>query len=390
MDFRDTIDEAQFRASLRAWLEQEVPRLGPAPSDLEKRVSWWRPWQLLLHAAGYAGLSWPREFGGGGANVLQQAIFYEECDRAGAPDRLDVIGAGFAGPTLVEHGTASQKARFLDRILTGDDLWCQLFSEPDAGSDLAALTTRAVRCDKGWRIHGQKVWTSAAQVAEYAILLARTGEGERHRGISFFILPMRQAGVEVRPLRHMLGEAEFNEVFLDGAFVPDDLLVGQLGAGWKVAMSTLGYERVAIATGRVNTLRLLNDLIKLVRETRDADGLLLGRDGAVRQKVAELYSRMALQRLTGKRILSNMAAGAAPGPEASTAKLFATPLVEDVCDFALSLIGLAGQEEPADAAPERARWLRLAYQARGTSIAGGTTFVQRNILAERILNLPRS
>lgn len=386
MDFRDAPEDANFRRILRDWLAGELPRLGPAPARLEERVIWWRPWQKRLHEGGYAGLSWPVEYGGRGASVLQQAIFFEECDRAGAPDRLDVIGAGFAGPTLIEYGTESQKKRFLDRILTGEDLWCQLFSEPGAGSDLAALKTRAVRGDGGWHIHGQKVWTSAAQIADYAILLARTGEGDRHRGISFFILPIRQKGVEVRPLRQMLGSAEFNEVFLDGAFVHDDLLVGKRDEGWKVAMSTLGYERAAIATGRVNTLRLLDELIALVRES--PGGAPLAADSAVRQKVAELYSRMILQRLTGKRILTGLAAGA-PGPEASTAKLFTTPLVEEVCDFALSLIGIEGQMEPAEASPERAKWLRLAYQARGTSIAGGTTFVQRNILAERVLQMPR-
>lgn len=389
MDFRDAPVDAIFREELRTWLEREVPGLGQAPDRLEERVEWWRPWQRRLHDAGYAGLAWPREYGGRGASVLQQAIFYEECDRAGAPDRLDVISAGFAGPTLIEHGTSTQKNRFLDRILTGEDLWCQLFSEPGAGSDLASLTTRAVRDGGGWRIHGQKVWTSAAQVAEYAILLARTGEGERHRGISFFILPMRQSGVEVRPLRQMLGGAEFNEVFLDGAYVPDELLVGPLGGGWKVAMSTLGYERAAIATGRVNTLRLLKELIALVKNTKDPDGRALGQDAFIRQKVAELYGRMTLQRITGKRILSTLAEGGAPGPEASTAKLFITPLVEDICDFALSVIGIEGQEEPNDADPARARWLRLAYQARGTSIAGGTTFIQRNILAERVLGMKR-
>ncbi|MEO8299327.1 MAG: acyl-CoA dehydrogenase family protein [Burkholderiales bacterium] len=389
MDFRDAPEDAHFRQQVRSWLEVEIPRLGPAPADLEDRVVWWRPWQKALHAAGYAGLSWPVEYGGRGASVVQQAIFLEECDRAGAPDRLDGIGAGFAGPTLIEYGTVEQKRRFLDPILTGEELWCQLFSEPGAGSDLASLKTRAERDGEGWRIHGQKVWTSIAQVASYAILLARTGEGEKHRGISFFVMPMHQAGVTVRPLRHMLGRAEFNEVFLDGAYVPDDLMVGPLHSGWKVAMSTLGYERALIATGRVNTLRLLDDLTALVRRTRDADGRALSEDSAVRQKVAELYARMALQRLNGKRILSGMAAGGAPGPEASTAKLFTSPLVEDVCDFALSLLGLAGQENPDDSASDYARWMRLAYQARGTSIAGGTTFVQRNILAERILQLPK-
>lgn len=390
MDFRDSPEDATFRQTLRRWLEAEAPRMGQAPGPLEQRVEWWRPWQRRLYEAGYAGLAWPREYGGGGASVMQQAIFFEECDRAGAPDRLDAIGAGFAGPTLIEHGTAAQKQRFLQKILTGEELWCQLFSEPGAGSDLASLKARAVRDGEGWRIHGQKVWTSAAQIAEYAILLARTDDGERHRGISFFVLPMRQSGVEVRPLRQMLGSSEFNEVFLDGAYVPDDLLVGERGSGWKVAMSTLGHERVTIATGRVNLLRLLDELMALVRTTRDGQGRPLGEDAAVRQKVAELYTRMTLQRLTGKRILSGMAASGAPGPEASTAKLFSTPLVEEVCDFALSVIGLAGLEDPADADPLRARWLCLTYQARGTSIAGGTSFVQRNIVAERVLGLPRN
>lgn len=389
MDFHDAPEDARFRQEIRAWLEAEVPRLGPQPVGLEEKVQWWRPWQRRLHAAGYAGLSWPAAYGGRGASVLQQAIFFEECDRANAPERIDAIGAGFAGPTLIEYGTEAQKMRFLDRILTGEELWCQLFSEPGAGSDLAALKTRAEPDGDGWRIHGQKVWTSGAQVAEYAILLARTGAGERHRGISYFILPMRQEGVVVRPLRQMLGSAGFNEVFLDGARVPGDLLVGQLNSGWKVTMSTLAYERVAIATGRVNTLRLLNDLVALISVSRGADGRPLAEDSAVRQKLAELYARMALQRLTGKRILTNLAVGGAPGPEASTAKLFTAPLVEEVCDFALSLIGAAGQEDPDETTPEIAKWLRLAYQARGTSIAGGTTFVQRNILAERVLQLPK-
>lgn len=390
MDFRDSPEDAAFRESVRTWLQSAVRTLSPSPADLPSRVEWWRPWQRSLYDAGYAGLSWPREFGGQGASVLQQAIFYEECDRAGAPDRLDAIGGGFAGPTIIEHGTAVQKERFLNRILTGEDLWCQLFSEPGAGSDLASLKTRAVREGDGWRIHGQKVWTSSAQVADYAILLARTGEGERHKGISFFLLPMRQQGVTVRPLRQMLGSSEFSEVFLDGAYVSDELRVGEVGSGWKVAMSTLGYERVTIATGRVNTLRLLENLVALVRRSRTSEGSPLGTDNALRQRVAELYCRMTLQRLNGKRILSGMAAGGSPGPEASTAKLFTSPLVEEVCDYALSIIGLEGQEEPEDAPVDHARWLRLAYQARGTSIAGGTTFVQRNILAERVLQLPRS
>ncbi|MBR9909248.1 MAG: acyl-CoA dehydrogenase [Gammaproteobacteria bacterium] len=389
MDFVDAPEDAEFRSALRSWLEEVIPALPAMPERLEDRPGVWKPWQKMLYDNGYAGLSWPKEYGGRGASIMQQAIYYEECDRANAPLRLDFISMGFAGPTIIEHGSDEQKQRFLDPILKGEELWCQLFSEPGAGSDLAALKTVAKRDGDGWRVTGQKVWTSAAQIADYAILLARTGGGPRHKGITYFLLPMNAEGIEVRPLPHMLGVAEFNEVFLDDVYIPDNMRVGPVDGGWGVAMSTLGYERVTIAVGRVNTLRCMDELMALVRSSVDDDGKPVGSDTYVRQQVAKLYSRMVLQRLTGKRILSGMAAGA-PGAEASTAKLFATPLVEDIADYALSLYGLAGQEDPAHATiDEQAKWHRLANQARGSSIAGGTTFVQRNILSERVLGLPK-
>ena len=389
MDFFDSPEDAAFRQELISWLEEVVPTLGPVPEKLEEKVAWWRLWQKMLYDNNYAGMSWPIEYGGQGADVLQQAIYVEECDRAGAPERLDAIGGGFAGPTIIEHGTDEQKKRFIEPILKGKELWCQLFSEPGAGSDLASLKTSATREGEGWRINGQKVWTSYAQIASYAILLARTGEGPRHKGITFFLVPMDSEGISIRPLAQMIGSSTFNEVFLDDVYIPDSLRVGEVDCGWKVAMSTMGHERVTIATGRVNTLLLFDELTSLVRESTDAEGLPLGEDPCVRQEVAKLYSRMALQRLTGKRILSGMQEGGAPGPEASTAKLFCAPLVEDMCDYALSLMGLAGQAEPSQKNPAQKKWMRLAYQARGTSIAGGTTFIQRNILSERVLGLPR-
>ena len=211
------------------------------------------------------------------------------------------------------------------------------------------------------------------------MLLARTGGGPRHKGITYFLLPMDTEGVTIRPLRHMLGEAEFNEVFLDDAYLPDDLRIGEVDGGWKVAMATLSYERVALATGRVNVQRLINELIVLVRESGR------GEDPAVRRKLADLYARAQVQRVNGLRALASMEKGA-PGPETSIGKLFSAPLVEDIADFACSLSGLdaqLGEEDDLDP------WLRLAYQARGTSIAGGTTFIQRNIVAERVLGLPR-
>lgn len=388
MDFRDTEENAKFRSDLRTWLRGKVDALGAIPDSYEDRLRWWRPWQQRLHEAGYTGLSWPSEYGGRAAGAIQQAIFYEECERAGAPERLDVIGSGFAGPTLIEHGTDEQKQRFLNPILVGEELWCQLFSEPGAGSDLAALKTRAEKVDGGWKIYGQKVWTSLAQISDCAILLARTSDAPKHKGISFFILPMKQEGVSVRPLPNMIGVSGFNEVFLDGAFVPDNYLVGELNKGWRVAMSTLGYERVAIATGRVNTLQLINELIELASTLVDDEGEALIKDPMVRQTIAKFYSCVVLQRLTGKRILSGLEKGS-PGPEASTAKLFTTPLVEEICDYALELMGVAGLQVPDKNNPLQSKLVRLAYQARGTSIAGGTSFIQKNILAERVLGLPK-
>ena len=262
MELKDSPAEAEFRAQARAWLHATVPQLGgPEPARLEDKLDYWRTWQRLLYDAGYAGLSWPKQYGGGGADAKLRAIFNEELDRAGAPERLNIIGEDFAGPTIIEFGTPAQQQRYLQPILTGDEIWCQLFSEPEAGSDLASLRTSATKVDGGWRIQGQKIWTSRAQLAAHAILLARTGGGPRHRGITYFLLAMDSPGVEVRPLAHMLGEAEFNEVFLDEVFIPDDCVLGDVDGGWRVAMGTLAFERVAIATGRVNTTGAVNDLI---------------------------------------------------------------------------------------------------------------------------------
>jgi alkylation response protein AidB-like acyl-CoA dehydrogenase len=388
MDFHDSPDDAAYRAAAREWLTTAVAALpGPEPATISERLDYWRPFQKQLHEARYAGLAWPRRYGGQEASLVQQAIFLEEYDRAGAPDRINTLGEGLAGPTIIDFGTEAQRERFLPAILEGEDVWCQLFSEPAAGSDLAALEARAERDGDGWRITGQKVWTSRAQIADYGMLLARTG-GPRHGGITYFILPMGQEGVSVRPLRHILGEAEFNEVFLDGVYVPDELVVGPVDGAWKIAMATLSYERVVLATGRVNMQRLFGDLVELVRTT-ERDGQPLGGDPHVRRTLADLYARTRVYRLNGLRALSSMAAGA-PGPSASLGKLLSCPLLEDMADFAVAQHGLQGSLDPDDQDAAAGRWLRLAYQARGTSIAGGTTFIQRNIVAERVLGLPRS
>ncbi|MGW6199752.1 acyl-CoA dehydrogenase family protein [Kribbella sp. NPDC055110] len=385
MDLADAPDEARFRQELRTWLEKRLPELPwPEPADLTEKPAFWRAWQAMLYDAGYAGLTWAREYGGQGLDERMRAIFGAECDLAGAPERLNTIGEDFAGPTIAHFGSEAQRQRYLRPILAGEEIWCQLFSEPDSGSDLASLRTKATKVDGGWRIQGQKIWTSRAQLAAQAILLARTGGGPRHKGITYFLLPMDSEGVTVRPLAHMLGESEFNEVFLDDVFLPDDAVVGDVDGGWKVAMGTLSFERVAIATGRVNTTKAVDDLIADIRE------LGVGDDPQIRQRVADLWARAFVHRTISQRVIGG--ASGPPGPVASIGKLYFCPLVEDLADFRLSLEPLAGQfdlDDTSDEAVRSRRWLRLANQARGTAIAGGSTFIQRNIVAERILGMPR-
>jgi alkylation response protein AidB-like acyl-CoA dehydrogenase len=393
MDLADSPEEAEFRARLRAWLAETLPTLPwPEPVELDAKLPFWRQWQRLLFEAGYAGISWPQQYGGQGADAKIRAVFADEADRAGAPERLNTVGEDFAGPTIIAFGSDEQKERFLRPILTGEELWCQLFSEPESGSDLASLRTKAVQVEGGWRISGQKIWTSRAHLATNAILLARTGGSDlpRHKGISYFLLPLDSVGVTVRPLVHMLGEAEFNEVFLDDVFVPDDLVLGEVNSGWRVAMATLGFERVGIATGRVNTKRAVDDIVSEIRGMTDAAGAPLGADATVRRKVADLYGRALVHHAIGQRVLTIAADGGPPGPVTSIGKLYFCPLVEDLADFRQSLSPLGGQLAPEEQSPAESRWQRLAYQARGTAIAGGSTFIQRNIVAERMLGLPRS
>ena len=387
MDFRDSPEDAAFRVQARAALEDAVSELsGPEPAGLEAKLPYFQQFTRLINDAGFGGLAWPREYGGRDATLTEQAIFLAEYDRSGAPDRLNTLGEGLAGPTIIDFGTEAHKRRYLEPILTGREIWCQLFSEPGAGSDLAALSTRAERDGGGWRITGQKVWTSRAQIASHGMLLARTGVGERHRGITYFLLPMDAPGVRIRPLRHILGEAEFNEVFLDDVVLDDALRIGEIDGGWRVAMATLSYERVVLATGRVNIHRWLDRLMALIRDGEDAHGRPLGEDPTLRRRIADLYARAQIARINGLRALASLERGT-PGPETSIGKLWSAPLVEDLADLALSIAGLDAQREEGD---ELDPWLRLAYQARGTSIAGGTTFIQRNIVAERVLGLPRT
>ena len=425
MDFRDSPEDASYRAELRAWLDDAVADLpGSEPATLEERLDYWRPFQRRLYGAGYAGLSWPRAYGGQEASLMQQAIFLEEYDRAGAPDRINMLGEGLAGPTIIDFGTDRQREGFLRPILEGSDVWCQLFSEPAAGSDLAALEARAHRERGGWRITGQKVWTSRAQIADYGMLLARTG-GPRHGGITYFILPMRQPGVEVRPLRQMNGYASFNEVFLDRARVPAGNVIGEPGQGWTVALTTLAHERRLAAYPRPPTLRPPTGGLagRAMREAAEESeramapyrwypqragrpdlvierAIAAGRDtdALVRQEIVKLITLAWSARWTAQRAAAARALGRPPGPEGSVAKLASSNIARAAARVHAMIAGpagmLAGATDPSGedgrAAGGRAGIIsEIFLSVPAISIAGGTDQIQRTILAERILGLAK-
>jgi alkylation response protein AidB-like acyl-CoA dehydrogenase len=369
--------EERFRDELRAWLHANHP--GPDPEGADEVFEHRRQWQRTMHRAGWIGISWPKEYGGRGATLMEQAIFDEEFARARAPQPINGLGLLMGGPVVIRHGTEAQKQRFLEPILSADEIWCQGFSEPDAGSDLPALKTRAVQVEGGWSVTGQKVWTSLAHKAKWCMLVARTDpEGKRHQGLTFFLCDMEQPGVEVRPLRQITGHAEFNEVFFTDAFVPDENVIAGVGRGWEVAITTLMNERTGIASAfGVQILIELGELADLVRESgRDSDPAVLERFGRLRVEAETL-------RLNGLRGLSRVIEHGVPGPEGSLAKWQMAELNQELTHMAVEMRGLDGPLTDS-------RWTYRFLRSRANSIEGGTTEILKNILAERVLMLPRS
>jgi len=391
VDFAWSPADEAFRAELRAWLAANVPaRAERVPHDdasLAEEVRFLRDWQRRLWRAGYVGLSWPREYGGHGATAAQQAILNEELARARAPQLIGRVGINNAGPTLIAHGSEWQKRRFLPSILSGDELWCQLFSEPGAGSDLAAVRTRAEPDGDGFRVHGQKVWTSWAQFSRWGILLARTHPtAARHRGLGFLLLDMQEPGVAVRPLRQLTGSTEFGEVFLDGARVPREHVLGDLHAGWEIAMTTLAHER---GTGFAFKEQVLQ---RIALEEAAALARARGRqrDPVVRQALAARWIDVEVLRLLNCRTLTRLERGEEPGPESSLVKLFWAELTARLHELALALEGPHGQLVAGSPhAIAEGRWQQAFLWSRVGAIAGGTSEVQRNVVAQRLLGLPR-
>ena len=395
MDFHYTEEQEAFRRDIRQWLAANLPRELCVDDPTDERVAPDRPtferrveWQRTMYKAGWVGISWPREYGGRGATLMEQVIFDEECFRARAPVLPGYSGIGMAGPTLIEWGTEGQKRRFLPRILAADDVWCQGFSEPGAGSDLAGLRTRAE--DKGdhYLVNGQKVWTSGAQFADWIYLLVRTDpSAPRHRGITYLLVDMKTPGITVRPLVLMNGHQHFNEVFFVDAAVPKANLVGAPGQGWKIAMTTLMYERKAGGgRGHDDQIARLGELAHQVKTA----GAPAWDNAVVRQRFAQLLIEAAAFKYTRYRNLTRQLRGESPGPEGSILKLFGSELGVRIADFAGELLGprvLLNQASPD--VPDGARWYNRVVSARQYTIAGGTSEIQRNIIGERVLGLPK-
>jgi alkylation response protein AidB-like acyl-CoA dehydrogenase len=385
-------DLEAFRQEVRRWLadnlagEFAAARGLGGPGREHEGHDIRHAWERHLGKAGWTCLGWPAEHGGRDATLEQQVVFFEEYARAGAPHRVGHIGEGLIGPTIIDFGTEEQKRRFLPPIQRGDELWCQGYSEPDAGSDLANVQTRAELVGGEWVIHGQKVWTSLAHVADWCFVVCRTEPGStRHRGLSYLLVPMRQPGVEVRPIIQATGTSEFNEVFFDGARTAAENILGAPGDGWRVAMATLGYERGASTLGQQLLFRReLEAVIEVARATG------AGRDPALRDRLARAWIELEIMRFNALRTMRSLAAGE-PGPEVSIAKLYLSEWHRRLGELAVDVHGAAGMlAEPAP--PDRYELTdaqRLFLFSRSDTIYAGSSEIQRNIIAERTLGLPR-
>ncbi|MET7480567.1 acyl-CoA dehydrogenase family protein [Streptomyces sp. NPDC005648] len=401
MDISYPPETETFRAEVQAFLADALPPGWQGIGALDTDAAWAfaREWRGRLVERGYLSLAWPERHGGRGLSKLHQVVLMEELALAGVPFGLpqDTFGVKMLANTLLRWGTEEQKDHFLPRILSGEDTWCQGYSEPDAGSDLASLKTRAVRDGEEWVIDGQKVWTSGAHHSDWIFVLARTNPGaSKHRGISFLLVPLDQPGVEVRPFRMMSGQLHFNEVFFDGARTRADLVVGGVDNGWTVAQSLLGVERgEEAATNPILFRAEVERLVELARQYGK------DRDPVIRQRIAWCWSKVEIMRCLGYRILTGWLKGAEPGPESSIAKLYWSEYHTEVTDLAMDIMGLHGQvpvgrpplrtyraDDPG-AANTSASWSTTYLIARSGTIYAGTSQVQRNILAEKVLELPR-
>jgi alkylation response protein AidB-like acyl-CoA dehydrogenase len=394
MDLNLTVEEAVFRDEFRAWLESNVPNDWSSwrEKPLEESFPYLRAWQRKLHEGRWAAVSWPKEYGGRSASLMQQAIFWEEMARVEAPPMANALGLGLIGPTIIAYGTEVQKQRFIPKILSAEEIWCQGFSEPNAGSDLASLQTEARLDGEHYIVNGQKVWTSYGWVGDWCELVVRTDPTvPKHKGLSVLLVDMKSPGVEVRPLRQMTGESEFNELFFRDVRVPAENLLGKVNDGWNVAMSTLMYERGSYGA-RLHLIfkRYINRLVELSRTT-PRNGGTAAQDPLIRQKLAQLFAEIEIMRLNQLRAFSRITATGAPGPEGSIQKIFWSELNQRLQQIAQEILGPYGQLLQGDSyAVDKGIWSYGYLRARGNTIEAGTSEVQRNIIGHFVLGLPRS
>ena len=385
MDFNDTPEEAAFRAEAREWLQANVP----SRQELEglDDIQAAKLWQKRKYDAGWACIRWPQEYGGRGASAIEQVVWNQEEAKFATPGSVFAIGQGMAAPTLMAWASEDHKRKHLPPLASGEHIWCQLFSEPAGGSDLAALRTRAEKDGDEWVINGQKIWTSGAHYADYGILVVRTDPTvPKHKGLSYFFLDMKSPGIEIRPIKQISGGANFNEVYFTDVRVPDDQRLGAVGQGWQVALTTLMNERMAIGGGGGGVgFKQVFDLARRV----ELDGAPAIEDKQVRAKLATWYAQETGLKYTGYRALSALSRGGTPGPENSIGKLVAASKTQDMASFAMDLMGLSGAIADPAYAEARGMFQAAFMGAPGGRIAGGSDEIMLNILAERVLGLPQ-
>jgi alkylation response protein AidB-like acyl-CoA dehydrogenase len=395
MNFDDTLDEARFRSEVRDWIDANAPKhllpelerssFGRVAIESEDPLAAARTWQRRKFEDGWACLHWPTAYGGRDASPIERVIWGQEEGLYGQLAGLFIIGHGMCGPTLMAFANEEQKRRYLPPLAAGDEIWCQLFSEPAAGSDLAGIRTRAVREGEGWRVNGQKIWTSSAHVADFGILLTRTDPIKpKHHGLTMFFLDMRSPGIDVRPIRQISGQSHFNEVYFSDVLIPDHQRLGEVDAGWNVALTMLMHERASLAT-RIPTG--FPELLDFCRELETPDGRAID-NPAVRARLADFAVRASGLRYTGFRAISALSKGERPGPENSIGKLVAGSTMQEIAMFALDLQGLAGAIVDPDGMVAEGRFQAMLMRSPGTRIEGGTDEILRNIIAERVLGLP--
>ena len=397
MDLALTPEQMSFRDEVRSWLKVNLPQdwleTVRAGSDIPRSDAYdfLSRWQRKLYDAGFMGLTWPKEYGGRGLTFMEELILHEEMALVKAPPVLNILALGMAGPTIIAYGTEEQKKRYPARMLSCEEIWCQGYSEPNAGSDLAALQTRAVKDGEYWVVNGQKVWTSLAQLADWMMLLARTDPGApRHKGITYFLLDMTLPGITVKPLTQITGDPEFNEVYLDNVRVHESQILGGLNNGWAVGMTTLMYERLALGFGLQVRLRIaLDGLIELARRTR-RNGSPATKDATIRQKLAQLWIDTEVFKYTGARAITKLLKGELPGPEASTGKMMWVEGHQRLQELAMEIQGPYSQlTRGSKWAIESGLWQYSFLRSLANSIEGGTTEIMKNIIGERVLGLPK-